>query len=412
MTLDVKKLLYKIKSLENTEKSNENLNRLNATYKIFQVAILDDEALLKKLLETKSNSGANFYFGTPELDRANNERLTTLHPCQKNFSQPHITIASDGSQINPSAHEFTNAFLINIGMVAIPYYKSSAQVLLTSEPTIYSSLDEMNLSSNNETHLEEDLVSYERTLKEIECLPDIVEKYKQHNVPIIVLLDGTLIHWHIEKFSNYYIEQFIKRFSNAVLKLKSMNVAFAGFLSNSRANDLINMLRIHKCPYEAVNCKKYCANISYKDLPCNPTLNYKSVLDRRLVEKYFLEVNAEPGTRTVLFRSNSKILNYYHDDLKIFFFYINTGKEIARIEIPAYVAKDKELMDLLHNAISLQCKVGFGYPVTLSEAHLAAVINKSDREIFYSLLKEQVLANKQNPIKLSYKELKKRISFV
>ena len=410
MTLDIKKLLTKIKNLENKESTDDYSNRLDATYGLFKSAVREDELLLKKLIETKNASGANFYFGMPEIDKS--EKLDTLHPCQDNFLQPHITIASDGSQINPSAHEFTSAFLINIGMVAIPYYKSSVQVLIGSEPTIYSSSEEINLSNTAERILEEDLVSYERTLKEIESLVQIAENYRQNNIPMIALVDGTLIHWHIEKFSGVYIEQFIKRFSDAISKLKSMNVVVACFLSNSRANDLINMLKVFKCPYETVNCKKYCANISYRDLPCNPTSNYKSVLDRRIIEKYFSEVNPETGTRTILFRSNSKILNCYPDDLKIYFFYINTGREIARVEIPAYIAKDKTLLDLLHNAISLQCKVGFGYPVTLSEAHLAAVVTKNDREIFYNLLKEQVLTKKQNKIKLSYKELKKRISFV
>ncbi|GEM_PF-2542005 len=410
MTLDIKKLLTQIKNLENKESTDDNLNRLDATYRLFKSAVREDELLLKKLIETKNASGANFYFGMPEIDKS--EKLDTLHPCQDNFLQPHITIASDGSQINPSAHEFTSAFLINIGMVAIPYYKSSVQVLIGSEPTIYSSSEEINLSNTAERILEEDLVSYERTLKEIESLVQIAENYRQNNIPMIALIDGTLIHWHIEKFSGVYIEQFIKRFSDAISKLKSMNVVVAGFLSNSRANDLINMLKVFKCPYETVNCKKYCTNISYRDLPCNPTSNYKSVLDRRIIERYFSEVNPETGTRTILFRSNSKILDCYPDDLKIYFFYINTGREIARVEIPAYIAKDKTLLNLLHNAISLQCKVGFGYPVTLSEAHLAAVVTKNDREIFYNLLKEQVLTKKQNKIKLSYKELKKRISFV
>lgn len=410
MTLDIKKLLTQIKNLENKESTDDYSNRLDATYGLFKSAVHEDELLLKKLIETKNTSGANFYFGIPEIDKS--EKLDTLHPCQDNFLQPHITIASDGSQINPSAHEFTSAFLINIGMVAIPYYKSSVQVLIGSEPTIYSSSEEINLSNTAERILEEDLVSYERTLKEIESLVQIAENYRQNNIPMIALIDGTLIHWHIEKFSGVYIEQFIKRFSDAISKLKSMNVVIAGFLSNSRANDLINMLKIFKCPYETVNCKKYCANISYRDLPCNPTSNYKSVLDRRIIEKYFSEVNPEAGTRTILFRSNSKILDCYPDDLKIYFFYINTGREIARVEIPAYIAKDKTLLNLLHNAIALQCKVGFGYPVTLSEAHLAAVVTKNDREIFYNLLKKQVLTKKQNKIKLSYKELKKRISFV
>ena len=91
---------------------------------------------------------------------------------------------------------------------------------------------------------------------------------------------------------------------------------------------------------------------------------------------------------------------------------MNTGAEIARVEIPSYVANDKSLLELIHNAVSLQCKVGFGYPVTLSEAHLQAVVNKADRQVFYDLIKEQLLKGRQSPVRLSNKEFKKRVSFV
>ena len=91
---------------------------------------------------------------------------------------------------------------------------------------------------------------------------------------------------------------------------------------------------------------------------------------------------------------------------------MDTGTEIARVELPAYVAHDKKLLNLVHNVISLQCKAGFGYPITLSEAHLQAVVNRDDRRIFYDLIKEYLLAKHGTSLKLSNKELKKRISFV
>jgi hypothetical protein len=208
------------------------------------------------------------------------------------------------------------------------------------------------------------------------------------------------------------MENFIKRFSDAMHELKSLRIPVASLLSNSRSNDLINMLKIYKCPYESVDCKKHCGSLDSRDLPCNPCQDYAPVLDRRLIEKYFNAQTTKPGTRTILFKSNSKILNYYPDDLKVSFFYMNTGSEIARVEIPSYVANDKSLLDLTHNTVSLQCKAGFGYPITLSEAHLQAVVNKADRQVFYDLIKEQLLKGKQVPVRLSNKELKKRISFV
>ena len=408
MPLDLKKVIVQLKSIESNDIQNLNISRLDSTFKLFELALNNQETLKAKISETYESKKANFFFAIPE----SNETLEQAIICNEKFSESHIVIATDGSQISPSAHEVTGSFLINIGLVSIPYFTKDTPVNLSSEPTIYNSQEEISAKISSENIQEDDLISYERTLKEIEELVKLAKNYNKYNLPMIALLDGTLIHWHIEKFSSYFIEHFIKRFSNAMHELKSLNIPVASFLSNSRSNDLINMLRIYKCPYESVDCKKYCGNLEQRNLPCNPCSDYAPVLDRRLIDKYFRDKNATPGTRTILFKSNSKILNFYPDDLKVSFFYINTGSEIARVEIPSYVANDKSLLNLTHNAIALQCKVGFGYPVTLSEAHLQAVVNKADRQVFYDLMTEQLLKRKQTPVRLSNKEFKKRVSFV
>ncbi len=408
MSLDLKKVITQIANVEKQETRELNLNRLKSTYELFKLASQNKEKLLRKLIETQSSQKANFFFAEPYKD----ESIQNTFDWNKDFSTPHITIATDGSQINPSAHEITSSSLINIGLVAIPYFNSNTPVLLSSEPTLYSSTEDIAPYNFSQNIQEEDLISYERTLKEIEELVKLVKKYTSYNLPVVALLDGTLIHWHLEKFNNFFIERFIKRFTNALLELKLLGVPLASFLSNSRSNDIINMLRVYNCPFEFVDCKKHCSNIDSKNLQCNPMPDYKPVLDRKLIGKSMSEKKSDLGTRTILFKSNSKILNYYSDDLKISFFYINTGTEIARVEFPAYVANDSKLFNLLHNAVALQCKVGFGYPVTLGEAHLQAVVNKTDRQIFYDLLREHLLKNTQSTVKLSNKEFKKRISFV
>ncbi len=408
MPLDLKKVIIQLKNIENNDVQNLNKNRLDSTFKLLELVLNNQKELKTKLYETQKSKKANFFFAVPNVDEA----LEQIISCNERFSTPHITVATDGSQISPSAHEITGSFLINIGLISIPYFAKDIPVNLSSEPTVYNSQEKISPKASNENLQEDDLISYERTLKEIEELVKLAKNYRKYNLPIIALLDGTLIHWHIEKFSSYFIENFIKRFSDAMAELKSLGIPVASFLSNSRSNDLINMLRIYKCPYESVDCKKYCGNLDSRSLPCNPCQDYAPVLDRRLIEKYFTGKNTELGARTILFKSNSKILNYYPDDLKVSFFYMNTGSEISRVEIPSYVANDKNLLELTHNAVALQCKVGFGYPVTLSEAHLQAVVNKTDRQVFYDLIKEQLLKGKQMPVRLSNKELKKRISFV
>ena len=243
MPLDLKKIITQITNLESQDLASERQNRLDSTFKVFQEANNDSKKLLSKLAETQSSQKANFFYAIPE---AKEESLDELFKSDKNFSLPHITIATDGSQTNPSAHEFTSAFLINTGLVGIPYFNSSVPVTLESEPVVYDSIEDLNSNAKNSfEHIQdEDMVSYERTLKEIEELVKLAKTYTKHNLPIIALLDGTLIHWHIEKFNSFFIEQFIKRFSNAVFELRSLNIPVASFLSNSRSNEVINMLRI------------------------------------------------------------------------------------------------------------------------------------------------------------------------
>lgn len=412
MPLDLKKVINQIKTIEENNSKNKYQLRFESTYNLFKIARESTEKLINRAKETQITSGANFFYAIPYTNKDDNASIDTIVKSTKDFSAPHVTIATDGSQIVPSSHEFTTACLINIGFTVIPYFNNLIPVELSSEPTIYSSIDDLYSNTFSENIHEEYLISYERTLKEVEGLVKIAKKYHAYKIPIVALLDGTLIHWHLEKFSELLIKKFIERFSNAIIELKSLNIPVAGFLSNSRSNDFINMLRIFKCPYDLVNCNKYCSTIEDKNLPCNPCFDYKPVLDRKIIGKWFTESDTESGDRTILFKSNSKILNYYPDDLKVLFFYMNSGGDIARVELPHYVADNTELLTLLHNAISLQCNVGFGYPVTLSEAHLQAVINKTDRELFYNMLKEHLLKTTKTSVKISNKELRKRVSIV
>ena len=67
------------------------------------------------------------------------------------------------------------------------------------------------------------------------------------------------------------------------------------------------------------------------------------------------------------------------------FYYLNGGAEIARVEVPDWLAEDTELLALSHTMLVKQCQLGLGYPVAISEAHEQAVITGHDREEFRRL---------------------------
>src|SRR5205823_1602462 len=85
------------------------------------------------------------------------------------------------------------------------------------------------------------------------------------------------------------------------------------------------------------------------------------------------------GERSPLFGSRSRVLNEYRDvENRVRFFYLNTGDEIARVEVPAWVGDSPSLLDQVHALVTDQIRKGDGYPRALSEAHEQAVVRGPD----------------------------------
>jgi hypothetical protein len=93
------------------------------------------------------------------------------------------------------------------------------------------------------------------------------------------------------------------------------------------------------------------------------------------------------------------------------FCYLDAGDEIARLEVPAYVAASRALMDLAHWAAADQARRGRGYPVALAEAHEQAIVRWADREAFFRLVAQRFVREGHRVV-LSAKQLRKRGALV
>jgi NurA-like 5'-3' nuclease len=96
---------------------------------------------------------------------------------------------------------------------------------------------------------------------------------------------------------------------------------------------------------------------------------------------------------------------------QVCFFYVKLDEEVARVEVPLWVADNKVLLDLVHSAIVDQCNRGFGYPVALSEAHEQAVVTGADREQFWNLV-DRVLNEGNISLQHSLKQTSKRVKWI
>ncbi|MFY7834323.1 MAG: DNA double-strand break repair nuclease NurA, partial [Pseudanabaena sp.] len=101
------------------------------------------------------------------------------------------------------------------------------------------------------------------------------------------------------------------------------------------------------------------------------------------------------------------ILELYDEQI-IYFCYVHVGTEIARIEVPAWVAENSIMFDQALGLMLAQVHKGYGYPVAIAEAHNQAVVRGGDRTRFFALLERQMIKAGIKNVGISSKEARKR----
>jgi hypothetical protein len=120
-----------------------------------------------------------------------------------------------------------------------------------------------------------------------------------------------------------------------------------------------------------------------------------------------------PGERSTLLLKAS--------EPSVYFFYLNTeplegpgqsGGEIepARIEVPEWVALNKNKLDWVHSLVYDQCCLNNGYPYVLTRADELAIILNEEREALEAMLFQAVNRRGLALPQLSPKERQKRVA--
>jgi hypothetical protein len=89
----------------------------------------------------------------------------------------------------------------------------------------------------------------------------------------------------------------------------------------------------------------------------------------------------EPGERSAVFGVQSRNLDQYQTETAIHFFYLNVGPHIARVEFPAWVTEDAQMLNDLHAILIQQCRIlgSRPYPYMLHRAHEIAVVKYEEK---------------------------------
>lgn len=320
------------------------------------------------------------------------------------YTTPVTVVGVDGSQIMPSHHEVHTCYLLNIGYVVISYGLNAKPVLETHPHLFHRPDDLYPLVDRRRVHIDELYVSLERNLLELSTLAQVSIKSQERGAPVVAFVDGSLIPWSVEKLSERYQKSFLERMSTAMDLFRKHRIPLFGYLSNSRATDVINMLRVALCPYDLSDCRQHCGAINEEDFPCS---RIWPLSDRQL----FFD-SLQKGQRAPVFLSDAEVTRRWEAGDRICFSYLNVGTEIARLEFPHWLFEEKDLLDRGFSVAFSQAGKGMGYPVCLSEAHHLAIIRGSERQKFFELLATHMVNLGLPKIRTSPKENRKRIGFV
>ncbi len=316
-------------------------------------------------------------------------------------------MGSDGSHIDVDRHHSTRCYLINIGSVVLTY-GSRPDASLTSTPRLYSDDKDLVITppgGGREQPVEGTVLGIKRSVDECGRLAELAAGLPAGS-QCLALLDGTLILWGLEGYPEFVTDVLLNagllKYFDAMRKLNAgSNIALASYISFPRSTDVVNVLRVAVCPNDIPDCDRDCPPGKERD--CEAVAG---VRDRDI----FINL-LEDGERSALFISPSKIVKERYGEHRVYFFYVRVGDEIARIEIPQWVAQSEPLLNLTHALLLDQCRRGHGYPVVLSEAHEQAVVTGADRENFWELV-ESSLIEEHMPSSGSAKSLSKRTRWV
>ncbi len=282
-------------------------------------------------------------------------------------------LATDGSQINPDRHASMQFGVINVGAIVMKRNSGMPPEILIDTQLFYANeLDENNLTT-------EGAISLRRDLDERLAVDNLSQELEG---PVVNLADGTLEIWgakDVEDAKAY--ERSVRSHVEILSRLRSRGVTTAGYVDKPFANLVVRLLEIVTAP--AGSLQKLREHHPFQGVSDLWLCGYQN-------DDFVL---LGPGERSAVFRLQSGSEKYYTGELALHFFYLNVSDsprhpQIARVEIPRWVAADKSRLDLLHGILIEQCRMlgSRPYPYLLNRAHEIAVVGHEEKAQIEQLL--------------------------
>jgi hypothetical protein len=292
----------------------------------------------------------------------------------------YTALASDGAEIDPDRHGGSGDFyLINVGRVRIPYGQPEREVELRSVTNLGYTDEDLFIADprdpRRQVPMRDRHLDALRTVEELRALADLAAT-EIESPRSVALVDGTLLFSVLEERPRDFLRtRFYTDYVNQLDRLEQAHVPVAAYASRSRGIDLIHLFRA------------VCGSLP---LACEACHGAHACALRGLTDAHVLGRWLDRWERSGLFRVRSNVHDPYYGHHRVYFFLLNTGEEIARVEVPEWVARDPDAVGLVHAVLVDQCQKGFGYPAVLARADDRAVISLGDRGVLDTLVQQEL----------------------
>ncbi len=277
-------------------------------------------------------------------------------------------IACDGSQIVPDRHAPFLYYLINTGTIAY-YHGNGRPPDIFSQPTLKypgaSELDEEDLFTLNSA-----LVNLWRDQFEIEALESTLKEIQPHNGPRLAVLDQRLLYWPASGLPGREGQKVVEAWQQAMTGIRQKDTWLAGYIDRPGKRSILTML--HSLEIDQPEFK---INSLYRSAPYTGLSDidlYDSILEVGQRSPVFVDISMHNDT----FRARD-------EENEICFFYLRTGegpRELARVDIPMWVARDEATVSTMHALLYDQCTILGSYPYVITRADEIAVVGRRDQE--------------------------------
>jgi len=285
-------------------------------------------------------------------------------------------IAVDGSQILPNTHGVALYYVLNTGAIIV-HQGSGEPPEIATQPYLF--YEKGYLVNQDRGIITPTIVSARRNVAEMEALAEYAWYQRDMARPMLALLDGPLLFVMGSDVPDR--NQLRLVYFSAMARLMEVSASLMGYTDRPRSRFVVSMLHL--------------LDMEEKDVSRRKLANDGRLEGLRDISVFGTYLN--PGDRTALFvqmsPANKEFRNVGGDTHEIVFFYMNVAAEnetprLARVELPMWVASDKQLIAEAQAFIYHQCQqVVARYPYVLTRADELAVVRREEALQFDTMVR-------------------------